>query len=43
MKLEELEKTLKECFKKAEQDEKKGIKHKGLLIKNQMKKKPENT
>ena len=34
MSLEELEKTLKECFKKAEQDEKNGIKHKGLLIKN---------
>lgn len=33
MNLEELEKILKECIKKAEQDEKKGIKHKGLLIK----------
>lgn len=34
MRLEELEKTLKECFKKAFEDERKGIKHKGLLIKN---------
>lgn len=33
MEIEELEKRLKECFKKAERDEKKGIKHKGLLIK----------
>jgi len=34
MKPEELERALKECFKGAERDEKKGIKHKGLLIKN---------
>ncbi|MBU2523048.1 MAG: hypothetical protein KKE23_02030 [Nanoarchaeota archaeon] len=32
MKIEELEKTLKECFKNAERDEKNGVKHKGLLI-----------
>jgi len=34
MKIEELEKTLKECIKNAKRDEKNGIKHKGLLIKN---------
>jgi len=30
---EELAKNLQECFKKAVEDEKKGIKHKGLLVK----------
>jgi hypothetical protein len=32
MNLEELEKTLKECFNKSERDEKNEIKHKGLII-----------
>ena len=32
MKTEELEKSLRECFKTAEKDEKKGKKHKGLLL-----------
>jgi len=32
MKDEELEKSLRECFRAAEKDEKKGRKHKGLLL-----------
>ena len=32
MNIEELKKTLKECFKKSKRDEKNGIKHKGLVI-----------
>src|SRR3989338_6756086 len=32
MKTEELEKSLRECFKAALRDEKKGWKHKGLLL-----------
>lgn len=32
MKTEELEKSLRECFSSAEKDEKKGKKHKGLLL-----------
>lgn len=32
MNTEELEKILKECFRTAERDEKKGKKHKGLLL-----------
>ena len=32
MKTEELEKNLRECFRTAEKDEKKGKKHKGLLL-----------
>ena len=32
MKTEELEKSLRECFRTAQKDEKKGKKHKGLLI-----------
>ena len=32
MNIEDLAKKLKECFKEAERDEKRGKKHKGLLV-----------